>query len=67
MSEIACVHGTIKGKKTAFVLLLYDLVHPCSPCWQVKVNMYQLYEYERMKWGAIVAVSAVVVRGAGAK
>jgi hypothetical protein len=21
MSEIACVHGTIKGKKTAFILL----------------------------------------------
>jgi hypothetical protein len=38
------MHGTIKGKKTAFVLLLYNLVHPCSPGWQVKANMYQLYE-----------------------
>jgi hypothetical protein len=67
MSEIECMHGTIKGRKTAFVLLLYDLVHPCSPCWQVKANMYQLYEKQRMKGGAIVAVSAVVARGAGPK
>jgi hypothetical protein len=22
----------------------YDLVHHCSPCWQVKANMYQFYE-----------------------
>jgi hypothetical protein len=67
MSEIACMHGTIKGKKTTFVLLSYDLVHPCSPCRQVKANMYQLYELERMKGGAIVAVSSVVARGAGPK
>jgi hypothetical protein len=62
-----CMHETIKGKKTAFVLLSYDLVLPCSPCWQVKANMYQLYEQERMKGVAIVAVLAVVVRGAGPK
>ncbi len=61
------MHGTIKWKKTAFVLLSYDLVHPCSPCWQVKANMYQLYESERMKGGAIVTVLAVVARGAGPK
>jgi hypothetical protein len=61
------MHGIIKGKKTTFVLLSYDLLHPCSPCWQVKANMYQLYEKMRMKGGAIVAVSAVVARGAGPK
>jgi hypothetical protein len=61
------MHGTIKGKKTEFVLLLYDSVHPCSPCWQVKANMYQLYEKERMKGGAIVTVSAVVAREAESK
>jgi hypothetical protein len=66
-SQCACMHGTIKGKKSTFVLLLYDLLHPCSPCWQVKANMYQLYEEERMKGGAILAVSAVVARGAGPK
>jgi hypothetical protein len=43
MSENACMHGK-KGKKTAFVLLRYDLVNPCPSCKQVKANMYLLYE-----------------------
>jgi hypothetical protein len=39
MSEIACMHGTIKEKKTTIVLLSYDLLHPCVRCikeiWQI--------------------------------
>ncbi len=61
------MHGTIKEEKAAFVLLSYDLVHPCSPCLQVKANMCQLHELGRMRRGAIVVVSAVVARGTGPK
>ncbi len=55
------MHGTIKGKKTT--LFCCQMIWSTPATLQVRANMYLLYESERRKGGAIVAVSAVVARG----